>query len=78
MLNNRILDWRDEKLLKLGKRLIRIASKRRVAFNQVSEDNFKQICDATDNIDNIHISDELMDEYNRVQKIVNHPDYIAL
>ena len=76
MLNNRILDWRDEKLLKLGKRLISIASKRRVNFNQVSEDNFKQICDATDNIDNIHISDELMDEYNRIQEIVNHPDYI--
>lgn len=76
MLNNRILDWRDEKLLKLGKRLISIASKRRVAFNQVSNDNFKKICDATDNIDNIHISDELMDEYNRIQEIVNHPDYI--
>lgn len=76
MLNNRILDWRDEKLLNLGKRLISIASKRRMAFNQVSEDNFKKICDATDNIDNIHISDELMDEYNRIQEIVNHPDYI--
>ena len=78
MLKDRILDWRDEKLLKLGKRLINIASKRRVAFNQVSEDNFKQICDATNNIDNIHISDELMDEYKRVEDIVNHPDYIAL
>ena len=76
MLKDRILDWRDEKLLKLGKRLISIASKRRVAFNQVSEDNFKQICNATDNIDNIHISDELMDEYKRVEDIVNHPDYI--
>ena len=71
MLNNRILDWRDEKLLRLGKKLISIASRRRVAFNQVSEDNFKQICDATNDIDNIHISDELMDGYKWVKETVN-------
>jgi hypothetical protein len=71
MLNNRILDWRDRQFLKLGKRLIRIASKRRVSFNQVSEDNFKQICDATNNIDNIHIIDELMDGYKWVKETVN-------
>ena len=71
MLNNRILDWRDRQFLKIGKKLIKIASKRRVAFNQVSDDNFKQICDATNNIDNIHISDELMDGYKWVKETVN-------
>jgi len=78
MLKDRILDWRNKQLLKLGKRLIRMGTKVRVNKNQVSDDNFKQICDATNNIDNIHISDELMDEYKRVEDIVNHPDYIAL
>jgi len=76
MLKDRILDWRDRQFIKLGKRLISIGTKRRVAFNKVSEDNFKQICDATDNINNIHISDELINEYKRVEDIVNHPDYI--
>ena len=78
MLKGRILDWKNRQLLKLGKRLIRMGTKVRVNKNQVSDDNFKQICDATNNIDNIHISDELMDEYKRVEDIVNHPDYIAL
>jgi len=78
MLKDRILDWKNRQLLKLGKRLIRMGTKSRVTFNQVSDDNFKQICDATDNIDNIHISDELMNEYNRLQEIVNHPDYVEL
>ena len=61
MLKDRILDWKNRQLLKLGKRLIRMGTKSRVTFNQVSDDNFKQICDATNDIDNIHISDELME-----------------
>ena len=71
MLKDRILDWRNKQLLKLGRMLIRIGTKKRVNQNQVSEDNFKQICDATDNIDNIHISDELMDGYKWVKETVN-------
>jgi len=78
MLKDRILDWKNRQLLKLGKRLIRMGTKSRVTFNQVRDDNFKKICDATNNIDNIHISDELINEYNRIQEIVNHPDYVAL
>ena len=78
MLKDRILDWKNRQLLKLGRILIRIGTKSRVNQNQVSDDNFKKICDATNNIDNIHISDELMDEYKRVEDIVNNPDYVAL